>query len=304
MYFGILIALVSLFIGYLIKIKNDNLMTKINQTLSWMVYLILFIMGSELAHLDNLTTNLQMILCYTGVLFICTFGGNFVVLIIFDYFLSTKAYKTDQTYESRFKMIFESLRVCIALIIGFICGLFPLFIWQYSESTTQVVLVFLLFLVGIQLRSNNISIKHILLNKIGIITTLVVTISAFLGGIVASFVLDLPARVGLAMSSGFGWYSLSGILMTEAHGPVIGSATFLNDILRELCAIILIPTLIKRYQLTTLGLCGATSMDFTLPMLQKGGGIAIVPAAIAQGFLLTLIMPIFITLFNYGGFGF
>ena len=304
MYFGILIALVPLFIGYLIKIKNDNLMTKINQTLSWMVYLILFIMGSELAHLDNLTTNLQMILCYTGVLFICTFGGNFVVLIIFDYFLSTKAYKTDQTYESRFKMIFESLRVCIALIIGFICGLFPLFIWQYSESTTQVVLVFLLFLVGIQLRSNNISIKHILLNKIGIITTIVVTISAFLGGIVASFVLDLPARVGLAMSSGFGWYSLSGILMTEAHGPVIGSATFLNDILRELCAIILIPTLVKRYQLTTLGLCGATSMDFTLPMLQKGGGIAIVPAAIAQGFLLTLIMPIFITLFNYGGFGF
>ncbi|KDN11203.1 MULTISPECIES: lysine exporter LysO family protein [unclassified Gilliamella] len=304
MYFGILIALVPLFIGYLIKIKNDSLMTKINQTLSWMVYLILFIMGSELAHLDNLTTNLQIILCYTGVLFVCTFGGNFVVLIIFDYFLSTKAYKTDQTYESRFKMIFESLRVCIALIIGFICGLFPLFIWQYSESTTQVVLVFLLFLVGIQLRSNNISIKHILLNKIGIITTIVVTISAFLGGIVASFVLDLPTRVGLAMSSGFGWYSLSGILMTEAHGPVIGSATFLNDILRELCAIILIPTLIKRYQLTTLGLCGATSMDFTLPMLQKGGGIAIVPAAIAQGFLLTLIMPIFITLFNYGGFGF
>ncbi|MCO6545762.1 MAG: lysine exporter LysO family protein [Gilliamella sp.] len=300
MYFGILIALVSLFIGYLIKIKNDNLMTKINQTLSWMVYLILFIMGSELAHLDNLTTNLQMILCYTGVLFICTFGGNFVVLIIFDYFLSTKAYKTDQTYESRFKMIFGSLRVCIALIIGFICGLFPLFIWQYSESITQVVLVFLLFLVGIQLRSNNITIKHILLNKIGIITTLIVTISAFLGGIVASFVLDLPARVGLAMSSGFGWYSLSGILMAEAHGPVIGSATFLNDILRELCAIILIPTLVKRYQLTTLGLCGATSMDFTLPMLQKGGGIAIVPAAIAQGFLLTLIMPIFITLFNYG----
>ncbi|SCC03703.1 lysine exporter LysO family protein [Gilliamella intestini] len=301
MYFGILIALVPLFIGYLIKIKNDNLIAKINQTLSWMVYLILFIMGSELAHLDNLTTNLQMILCYTGVLFVCTFGGNFVVLIIFDYFLSTQAYKTDQTYESCFKMIFESLRVCIALIIGFICGLFPLFIWQYAESTTQVVLVFLLFLVGIQLRSNNISIKHILLNKIGIITTLVVTISAFLGGFVASFVLDLPARVGLAMSSGFGWYSLSGILMTEAHGPVIGSATFLNDILRELCAIILIPTLIKRYQLTTLGLCGATSMDFTLPMLQKGGGIAIVPAAIAQGFLLTLIMPILITLFNYGG---
>ncbi|WP_085247893.1 lysine exporter LysO family protein [Gilliamella mensalis] len=303
MYFGILIALVPLGLGYLIKIKNNSWMTKINQTLSWMVYLILFIMGTELAHLDNLTTNLQIILYYAIVLFICTFGGNFIVLIIFDYIFPRKADKTDHTYASRFKMIIESLRVCIALIIGFICGLLPLFIWQYAENITQVVLVLLLFLIGIQLRSNNISIKQILLNKIGIATTLLVVISAFLGGVIGSFILNLPVRVGLAMSSGFGWYSLSGILMTEAHGPIIGSATFLNDILRELCAIILIPTLIKHYQLTTLGLCGATSMDFTLPMLQKGGGVAIVPAAIAQGFLLTLIMPIFITLFNYGGVG-
>ncbi|NUF49747.1 lysine exporter LysO family protein [Gilliamella sp. ESL0250] len=302
MYFGILIALVPLGLGYLIKIKNNCWMSKINLTLSWMIYLILFIMGAELAHLDNLATNLQVILYYAIVLFICTFGGNFVVLMMLDFFSTSKNDNVNQIYTSHFKMILESLRVCIALIVGFICGLLPLFIWQYAENVTQIVLVFLLFLVGIQLRSNNISIKQILLNKVGMTTSILVVMSVLLGGIVASFILNLPVRVGLAMSSGFGWYSLSGILMTEAHGPVIGSATFLNDILRELCAIILIPTLIKRYQLTTLGLCGATSMDFTLPMLQKGGGIAIVPAAIAQGFLLTLIMPIIITLFNYGGF--
>ncbi|OCG22040.1 hypothetical protein A9G22_08165 [Gilliamella sp. App2-1] len=302
MYFGILIALVPLCIGYLIKIKNSNWLTKINLILSWMIYLILFIMGAELAQLDNLTTNLQVILCYAIILFICTFGGNFVVLMMLDFFSTSKSENLNQTYTSHFKMILESLRVCIALIVGFICGLLPLFIWQYAENVTQIILVFLLFLVGIQLRSNNISIKQILLNKVGMTTSILVVMSVLLGGIVASFILNLPVRVGLAMSSGFGWYSLSGILMTEAHGPIIGSATFLNDMLRELCAIILIPTLIKRFKFTTLGLCGATSMDFTLPMLQKGGGITIVPAAIAQGFLLTLIMPIFITLLNYSVF--
>ncbi|OCG21710.1 lysine exporter LysO family protein [Gilliamella sp. App4-10] len=302
MYFGILIALVPLCIGYLIKIKNSNWLTKINLILSWMIYLILFIMGAELAQLDNLTTNLQVILCYAIVLFICTFGGNFVVLMMLDFFSTSKSENLNQTYTSHFKMILESLRVCIALIVGFICGLLPLFIWQYAENVTQIILVFLLFLVGIQLRSNNISIKQILLNKVGMTTSILVVMSVLLGGIVASFILNLPVRVGLAMSSGFGWYSLSGILMTEAHGPIIGSATFLNDMLRELCAIILIPTLIKRFKFTTLGLCGATSMDFTLPMLQKGGGITIVPAAIAQGFLLTLLMPIFITLLNYSVF--
>ncbi|OCG29086.1 hypothetical protein A9G45_13135 [Gilliamella sp. HK2] len=300
MYFGILIALVPLCIGYLIKLNEPNWITKINQTLSWMVYFILFIMGSELACLDNLTANLQIILFYTGIIFLCTFGGNFIFLILIERCFPSQASSTVQTYESRFKMILESLRVCIALALGFVVGLLPLFIWQYSEDITKVVLVFLLLLIGIQLRSNNISLKQILLNKVGIVTTIIVVISAFLGGIIAALILGQPIHVGLAMSSGFGWYSLSGILMTEAHGPIIGSTTFLNDILRELSAIILIPTLIKRYKFTALGLCGATSMDFTLPMLQKGAGVTIVPPAIVQGFLLTLIMPIFMTLFNYG----
>ena len=50
MYFGILIALVPLCLGYLIKFKEQKWITKINQILSWMVYFILFIMGTELAH--------------------------------------------------------------------------------------------------------------------------------------------------------------------------------------------------------------------------------------------------------------
>ena len=41
----------------------------------------------------------------------------------------------------------------------------------------------------------------------------------------------------------------------------------------------LIPGLIRRSRSTALGLCGATSMDFTLPVLQRSGGVEIVPAA-------------------------
>lgn len=299
MYFGLFIALVPLFLGYLINCRQKQWLAKINLLLSWIVYFILFIMGAELAQLDNLSTHLQTIALYTGLFFICTFGLNFIVLMMLDKFCPWKNNAVSETYSSRLKMILESLRVCLALIAGFICGLVPLFIWQYTDIIAKVVLIVMMALIGVQLRSNHITIKQILLNKIGMTTTIVVVMSALIGGVIASLILALPVRVGLAMSSGFGWYSLSGILMTEAHGPIIGGATFLNDILRELCAIILIPTLIKRHKLTTLGLCGATAMDFTLPMLQKGGGIAIVPPAIVQGFLLTLIMPIFISLFNY-----
>jgi len=47
-----------------------------------------------------------------------------------------------------------------------------------------------------------------------------------------------------------------------------------------------------------LGLCGATSMDFPLPVLQRSGGVEIVPAAIVHGFLLSLLVPILIAFFT------
>ncbi|WP_323116310.1 LysO family transporter, partial [Klebsiella variicola] len=47
-----------------------------------------------------------------------------------------------------------------------------------------------------------------------------------------------------------------------------------------------------------LGLGGATTMDFTLPVLQRSGGVAIVPAAIVHGFVLSLFAPVLIALFT------
>ncbi|WP_392553335.1 lysine exporter LysO family protein [Orbus wheelerorum] len=300
MLFGILIALIPLFAGYLIKLSNKTWLSWINQSLSLIIYLILFLMGSELAQLDDLLSHLTMIISSTLLLFICTFGFNMIFLLVLDIVLPWRnSNPNNQSLTSRFKMILESLRICLALILGFICGLMPLSIWQYNDLASKVTLVILLVLVGIQLRSNHITIKQILINKVGMLTTLTVVFSALLGGVVVSYLLSLPINTSMAMSSGFGWYSLSGVLMTEAQGPIIGGISFLNDIMRELCAIILIPSLIKRYKLTSLGLCGATSMDFTLPMLQKGGGIMMVPPAIVQGFLLTLIMPILMSLLNY-----
>lgn len=169
---------------------------------------------------------------------------------------------------------------------------------QHATEASEYTLIFLLFLVGIQLRNNGMSLRQIVLNRRGMIVAVVVTASSLLGGILNAFILGLPLKTGLAMASGFGWYSLSGILLTESFGPVIGSAAFFNDLCRELLAIMLIPGLIRRSRSTALGLCGATSMDFTLPVLQRSGGVEIVPAAIVHGFLLSLLVPILIAFFT------
>lgn len=178
-------------------------------------------------------------------------------------------------------------------------GLLPLTLLNHANKMSQIALILLLFIVGLQLRLNGMPLRQIIINKIGLMTTIVLLTSALLGGFFAAKILGMPIKTGLALSSTFGWYSLSSILMTDTHGPLIGSVAFFNDLLRELLSTLLIPTLIGRYRITALGLCGATSMDFTLPLLQKGGGISMVPAAIVQGFVLSLLAPILLTFFNY-----
>ncbi|MDO1900828.1 LysO family transporter, partial [Escherichia coli] len=74
--------------------------------------------------------------------------------------------------------------------------------------------------------------------------------------------------------------------------PVLGSAAFFNVLARELIAIMLIPGLIRRSRSTALGLCGATSMDFTLPVLQRTGGLDMVPAALVPGFIPVSYIPL------------
>ena len=121
--------------------------------------------------------------------------------------------------------------------------------------------------------------------------------TSWIGGIIASYILDIPMTNGLAMASGFGWYSLAGILMGDAYGPVYGGASFMLELLRELVALIAIPMFIRRYPCTSIGYAGATAMDFTLPVIQSTGGVKCVPIAIVSGFILSLLVPILMLFF-------
>jgi uncharacterized membrane protein YbjE (DUF340 family) len=300
MYSGLLIILLSFFFGYAIKLTNKICLEKINVLLSLCVYFILFLMGISLAQLDNIGQHFQTIFYSVTITFVCVFGCNFICLIGIDIFAPWKTKNNNQQQlPSRLKMIIESLQICLALITGFLVGLYPTHLFVYASKISEIVLILLLFMVGIQLRSNGLTLKQILINKVGLTSAIVVLISAFIGGYFSALILDLPLKTGLALASSFGWYSLSGILVTEAHGPLIGSIAFFNDLLRELIAVLLIPSLIYKYRITAVGICGATSMDFTLPILQKGGGSAIVPMAVVQGFILSLLAPILLAIFNY-----
>ena len=298
MFSGLLIILLPLVIGYLIPLHRPLALKLITRLLSWIVYVILFFMGISLAFLDNLASNLLAILHYAAVSVVIIMLCNIAALMWLEQKMPWQNHHRQERLPSRLAMALESLQLCGVVLIGFLIGLSGLSFLQHATEASEYTLIFLLFLIGIQLRNNGMTLRQIVLNRRGMIVAVVVMVSSLLGGVINAFILDLPLKTGLAMASGFGWYSLSGILLTESYGPVIGSAAFFNDLARELLAIMLIPGLVRRSRSTALGLCGATSMDFTLPVLQRSGGVEIVPAAIVHGFILSLLVPILMAFFS------
>ena len=298
MYSGLLIVLLPLIAGYLLPVRHSGAQKAVNYALTRMVYLILLLMGVSLAFVENLTTNLVIIVRITLVCALCILVCNFLALRLFDRLSPSPAARASGPLPSRLHMLLDSLKMCGVVIAGFLIGLTHWPVLQHATRAGEYALLLLLFLIGIQLRSSGMTLRQILFNRQGVIVAAIVLASSLPAGILAATILGLPVKTGLALSSGFGWYSLSGILMTNAFGPVIGNSAFLVDLLRELISMMLIPVLIRHSRSTALGLCGATSMDFTLPVLQRAGGLEIVPAAVVHGFIMSLLAPVMIALFS------
>jgi len=298
MYSGLLIILLPLIVGYLIPVKKSSLLHVINRLLSWMVYVILFIMGISLAFLDNLSTNLVLIFKYAGAFFLCIFIVNVVALWLLERRKPWKTTHKQESLPSRLNMALDSLKLRGVVVAGFLLGLTQWHWLTFASQASEAALIFLLALVGMQLRNSSMTLRQIILNRRGMLVAAVVAVSSLAGGALAAVMLGLPLNTGLAIASGYGWYSLSGIVLTDSFGPVIGSAAFFNDLARELVAIMLIPTLVRTSRSSALGLCGATSMDFTLPVLQRSGGLDMVPPAVVHGFLLSLLAPVLMAFFS------
>ncbi|ELA7327467.1 lysine exporter LysO family protein [Vibrio alginolyticus] len=293
---GMLFIFAPLVVGYLIPISRSSLLEKINQSTSYLIYVILSLMGLSLAALDNLSSNLQSILLYASTFFLCLSACNLLALPIIDKIIPLQTNQNQKKLPLS-SMALESVKLIVVVGGGLVVGLLLPIDLSWVDTASEWILFLLLFFIGIQLRNSGLTLRQILLNKQGMAIAAVVIATSMLGGLLAAVLLDLPLYQALAMASGFGWYSLAGILMGDAFGPVFGGASFLIELMRELVALVAIPLFIRSYPCTAIGYAGATAMDFTLPVIQTTGGVRCVPVAIVSGFILSLLVPVMMLFF-------
>ena len=192
----------------------------------------------------------------------------------------------------------DSLKLCTVVLIGFVVGWLFKGHFALPHDATTYVLVVMIFCVGVQLRNNGISMRAVFFNKRGLAMGVIFIFTSLLGGIIAAFVLSVPVIQGLAVSSGFGWYSLSSVTLSNAWGPIWGSIAFFNDLSRELISLFIIPLFMQNYRSTAVGFPGATALDVTLPIIQKAGGVEVLPLAFSFGFITNITPPILLMLFT------
>ena len=112
-----------------------------------------------------------------------------------------------------------------------------------------------------------------------------------------SWVTGEQLAVALALSTGFGWFSLSGALAGQYLGDAYGSVALLNDLMRELIGLTVVFLLGGKYANSSIGVCAATAMDTTLPFVRKACNYEYVPTAIISGLILTVAAPFFMLFF-------
>ena len=102
----------------------------------------------------------------------------------------------------------------------------------------------------------------------------------------------------LAISSGLGYYSLSGIFITEMRGAELGTIALLANIIREIITLLCAPLLRKWFgPLAPISAGGATSMDTTLPIITQTAGKEFAIISIMHGFLTDFSVPFLVTFF-------
>lgn len=127
-----------------------------------------------------------------------------------------------------------------------------------------------------------------------------ITAASAAAGLFCAPLTGLDLGESVAIASGMGWYSLTGILLTGLAGAEVGAIGFLGNLLREMFSFLVIPWIAAHLNhYTAIAPAGATSEDTTLAVLIRCTREEIVVLAVFNGVLCSAAVPVLIRFF-YG----
>lgn len=315
---SLLLLLAFLSVGFIIaRLGILSFTNTIARAFSIALYLLLFSMGLRLGQSKEVLSNLTLVgsLAISSALLACF--GTVMMHIFFtplyrkldrSGLYSKKEVDTDfllehRTSHSRLALLLYNLKkpliLLVLVIFGTIVGYFlPTISLLQSGDLATWLLYLLLFIIGIQMAEGGNNLGKLIVQPAVLLVPCVTILGTFAGSMGTLFFPGMTIGRSLALGSGFGWYSLSGVLIADLGDPMLGAAAFLSNLLRETIAFLAVPALRFTGRCESgIGIAGATSMDVTLPVIEDAWGSRVIPLSVAHGVILSFLVPFLVPLF-------
>jgi uncharacterized membrane protein YbjE (DUF340 family) len=193
-----------------------------------------------------------------------------------------------------------SLLILVCFILGCLSGCYHEAGFDV-HAISVIILYVLMLLIGISLGSNR-EIGHFASRfSFKMLLVPVATVSGtFLFSALAGLVLSQWSVFDcMAVGSGFAYYSLSSVLITQLKEPSLGmqlatelgTIALLANIFREMTALLGAPVICKLFGRF------APISDLLLPSISRYSGQEMIPIAVIHGLLINVSVPFFVSFF-------
>lgn len=318
-YWGVMI--ICYIIASKIRHKKDNF-SFLEQLLNIVIYVLVFIMGLRMGANEEVISNLGTIGLQSIIVTIFVVGGS-----MFAVFLTRRAMGLNRQGITKTQADMEKIEKATRkkdmdsgdvaendntgmkttlIILGFVAAgmlsgyfLIPMLFQDLNAFQTMsgdwmvVGITILLACVGFNLGLDGKVFES--LKQVGF-KALLIPIAAVAGslimGAVYGLVSPLTVGEGIAISAGFGWYTMAPGLMVEAGFVVSGAISFMHNVIRETLGIIIIPLVAKKIgYLEAVCIPGVAAMDVCMPIVEKSTRAETVVYSFCTGAFMCLFVP-------------
>lgn len=183
--------------------------------------------------------------------------------------------------------------------LGILIGAYdftPTFLLETDYS--QYALYVLMFLVGVGIGSDPKALQAIkAMNFKILLIPLTTIIGTAIGMIVIIPLLEgVNLKEAMAVGAGYGYYSLSSLIIKDLHSEWLGVVALLSNVIREIITLLLAPMFAVIFgKIAPICSGGATSMDTTLPIISNASGKEYAIPSLVHGIVLTILVPFIVS---------
>ena len=172
----------------------------------------------------------------------------------------------------------SSVIICLMVICGMLLGYFvlpqlisPERFEEISGNLLVIGLCIMLGSVGFSMGLDGSIVRVMRGAGLGVVLVPIFSvIGSLLAGVVYALLSPVTLREGLAISAGFGWYTMAPSVISGAGHAVAGAISFLHNVLRETMGLIFLPLIASKIgYIEAITLPGTASTDLCLPLVEK-----------------------------------